>query len=136
VFTNFAEYEHLYPTDSYAIAPLAPNLGTGRAHLRALLGVGLSPFIDVHNPLDDAYERIAARAEELELVALRSTLELTSQRPASNSATGAYQPASIREPGARLGCLVLCDCSQPHDDGDENRPGEHRKAGDKDDRLS
>jgi hypothetical protein len=73
VFTNFVEYERLYPTDSYAIAPLVPELNTGgRAHLRALLSVGLSYFIDVHNPLDDAddtYDRIAARAEELELVA-------------------------------------------------------------------
>jgi hypothetical protein len=70
VFTNFVEYERLYPTDSYAIAPLAPTLNTGwRAHLRALLSVGLSYY---NNPLDDAdntYERIAARAEELELVA-------------------------------------------------------------------
>jgi hypothetical protein len=72
VFTNFVEYERLYPTDSYAIMPLGPELGTGgRVHLRALLSVGLSYFIDVHNPLDtldDAYERIAARAVEPELV--------------------------------------------------------------------
>jgi hypothetical protein len=29
VFTNFVEYERLYPTDSYAIMPLGPELGTG-----------------------------------------------------------------------------------------------------------
>ncbi len=73
VFDNFAEFERLYPTNSYEIAPLIPevNIG-GRAHLKALLSVGLSRFIAIHNPLadaDNAYERIAARATELEIAA-------------------------------------------------------------------
>ena len=38
---------------------------TGRAHLNALLGLGASYFIDVRDPLQEAYEQFAARAEEL-----------------------------------------------------------------------
>jgi hypothetical protein len=72
VFDNFAEYERLYPADSYQITPLIPevNIG-GRAHLQALLSVGLSRFVEIQNPLagaDCAYDRIAMRARELELV--------------------------------------------------------------------
>jgi Hint domain len=67
-FTNFIEYKRLYPNDPYpATSLVAPNLGTGRAHLRALLGLGASYFIDVRDPLQEAYEKIAARAEELVL---------------------------------------------------------------------
>jgi len=65
-FANFVEYKRLYPNDpGPPQSLLAPNLGTGRAHLGALLGLGASYFIEVRNPLQEAYERIAARAEEL-----------------------------------------------------------------------
>ena len=66
LFTNFFEYERLYPNDPWMAIPLvAPNLSTGRAHLRALLGLGASYFINVRDPLQEAYDRFAARAEEL-----------------------------------------------------------------------
>ena len=66
LFTNFVEYKRLYPNDPCLAIPLvAPNLSTGRAHLHALLGLGASYFIDVRDPLQEAYERFAARAEEL-----------------------------------------------------------------------
>jgi hypothetical protein len=64
-FTNFVEYKRLYPNDPCSAIPLvAPNLGTGRAHLYALLGLGASYFVDVRDPLQDAYEKLAARAEK------------------------------------------------------------------------
>ena len=66
LFTNFVEYKRLYPNDPCLAIPLvAPNLSTGRAHLHALLGLGASYFIDVRDPLQEAYEQFAARAEEL-----------------------------------------------------------------------
>jgi len=66
LFTNFFEYKRLYPNDPCLAIPLvAPNLSTGRAHLQALLGLGASYFIDVRDPLQEAYEQFAARAEEL-----------------------------------------------------------------------
>ena len=65
-FTNFAEYERLYPNEKCsAMVPYAPSLSTGRAHLKALLGLGASCFVDVRDPLQESYDRIAARAEEL-----------------------------------------------------------------------
>jgi hypothetical protein len=66
LFTNFVEYKRLYPDDPCSAIPLvAPNLSRGRAHLHALLGLGASYFIDVRDPLQEAYERFAARAEEV-----------------------------------------------------------------------
>ena len=66
VAARFFEYKHIYPNDPFSIIPMvAPNLSTGRARLHALLGVGASYFIDVRDPLQEAYERFAARAEEL-----------------------------------------------------------------------
>lgn len=65
-FNNFVEYKRLYPDDpGPATNPSAPNLGSGRAHLYALLGIGASYFIDVRDPLQEAYEKIAARAEQV-----------------------------------------------------------------------
>jgi hypothetical protein len=70
LFTNFFEYERLYPNDPWSPIPLvAPNLSTGRAHLRALLGLGAAYFVDVRDPLQEAYERFAARAVRAEEVA-------------------------------------------------------------------
>ena len=66
LFTNFVEYKRLYPNYPCLANPLvASNLSAGRAHLHALLGLGASYFIDVRDPLQEAYEQFAARAEEL-----------------------------------------------------------------------
>lgn len=66
-FTNFAEFERLYPAhSSLAMTPFAPIVGYegGREHLKALLGLGISRFVQVHDPIQEAYERIAARAAQ------------------------------------------------------------------------
>jgi hypothetical protein len=67
-FTNFAEYERLYPDRTgTAMAPFAPFAGYegGREHLKALLRLGISPFVQVRDPVQAACERIAARAGQL-----------------------------------------------------------------------
>ncbi len=67
-FTNFVEYERLYPAGSRpAMTPFAPIVGYegGREHLKALLRMGVSRFIDVRDPVRNAYERIAERAGQL-----------------------------------------------------------------------
>src|SRR5262245_16314780 len=64
-FSNFVEYERLYGPDTYpAMVPYAPVLAhsRGRAHLKALLRLGVSQLIDVRDPIQVAYDRIAARA--------------------------------------------------------------------------
>jgi hypothetical protein len=67
-FTNFVEYERLYGTGPLpAMMPYAPIFvyDGGRAELKALLRLAVSPFIDVRDPIQVVYSRIAARAEEL-----------------------------------------------------------------------
>ena len=67
-FTNFAEYNRLYPSEQpLTMAPFAPIVGYegGREHLKALLRLGVSPFVLMRDPIQEAYERIAARTEEL-----------------------------------------------------------------------
>ncbi|MBB3233402.1 Hint domain-containing protein [Phyllobacterium endophyticum] len=67
-FTNFAEYERLYPAFAgTAMAPFAPFAGYegGRDHLKALLRLGISRFVQVRDPVQTAYERVAARAGQL-----------------------------------------------------------------------
>jgi hypothetical protein len=69
-FTNFVEYERLYgrgPT--VAMVPCAPVLDYpgGRAHLKALLRLGVSRVVDVRDPVQIAYDRIAARSTEVVL---------------------------------------------------------------------
>ena len=46
---------------------LAPVIGThsGREHLKALFRLGASRFVRIHHPLDEAYEQLAIRAENL-----------------------------------------------------------------------
>jgi hypothetical protein len=64
-FTNFVEFERLYGRLAYPpMTPFAPLVGTGsaREHLNGLLRLGLPPFADLHDPVLDARERIAARA--------------------------------------------------------------------------
>jgi len=63
VFVNFAEYERLYPGESRkAMARAAPHYG-GWAHLAGLLRLGVSSVVDVRDPMQKAYARIAARAQ-------------------------------------------------------------------------
>jgi hypothetical protein len=67
-FTNFIEYERLYGGEAPAVmVPFAPLVGyeSGREHLKALLRLGASPFITVPDPVQSAYERLAARARQL-----------------------------------------------------------------------
>ena len=61
-FDNFDEFERLYPGDAYLMTPFAENLGSGRAHLKALIGVGLAHFGEIPDPLQTAYARMAERA--------------------------------------------------------------------------
>jgi hypothetical protein len=66
-FTNFIEYERLYGVEASAVmVPFAPLVGyeSGREHLKALLRLGASPFITVPDPVQSAYERLAARARQ------------------------------------------------------------------------
>jgi hypothetical protein len=67
-FSNFVEHERLYGPDvNAAMVPYAPVLGysRARAHVKALLRLGLSQVIDVRDPIQVAYDRIAARATAL-----------------------------------------------------------------------
>ena len=62
-FSNFVEYERQYGEDAGpAMVPYAPLLAysSGRAHLKALLRLGVSQVIDVRDPIQVAYDRIAA----------------------------------------------------------------------------
>jgi hypothetical protein len=64
-FSNFVEYERLYGQDTGPVmVPYAPVLAysSARAHLKALLRLGVSQVIDVRDPIQIAYDRIAARA--------------------------------------------------------------------------
>jgi hypothetical protein len=70
LFDNFHEYEQLYPADSFAIGQMAPELHMGgRAHLSALVGLGLSMARTPRNPIEEIYRKIAARAVERDLAA-------------------------------------------------------------------
>jgi len=67
-FTNFVEFERLYPAEQrLPMTPFAPIVGYegGREHLEALLRMGASCLVPVRDPIQEAYERIAARAEEV-----------------------------------------------------------------------
>lgn len=70
-FSNFAEYSRRYGRDSFpAMVSYAPVLGylRGRDHLTALLRLGVSTVVDVRDPIQVAYDRLAARAATLCLV--------------------------------------------------------------------
>ncbi|WP_454851141.1 Hint domain-containing protein [Rhizobium binxianense] len=64
-FANFAEFARLYPADRHAaMTPFAPIVGYGgREHLKALLRLAAGRLLHIPSPLQDAYERIAARGE-------------------------------------------------------------------------
>jgi hypothetical protein len=66
-FANFVEYERLHGSEERpAMKPFAPIFSYGgRAELRGLLRLALSPMVDVRDPVQRARYRIAARAELL-----------------------------------------------------------------------
>lgn len=67
-FTNFAEYERLYPHDTCPVmTPYAPRVthSVGRDALKALVRRGVSNIVDLRDPLQRAQDRIAARALEI-----------------------------------------------------------------------
>jgi hypothetical protein len=66
-FTNFVEFARLYPSDhEVGMVPFAPIVGHGgREHLKALIRIAAGRFINVHSPLQEAYEKIAARGQLL-----------------------------------------------------------------------
>jgi len=70
VFSNFADYARLYGTEERGTlsryAPLLHHAG-GRYHLKALLRSSLSCVVDVRDPLQIAYERIAFRARSVDI---------------------------------------------------------------------
>jgi hypothetical protein len=70
-FSNFAEYERLYGDEERApMLPFAPELSYsgGRSHLAGLLRLSLSGAVDLRDPIQKAYQRLAARAEGLVLL--------------------------------------------------------------------
>jgi hypothetical protein len=64
-FANFVEYERLYGSEERpAMKPFAPVFRYGgRAELQGLLRLALSPIVDMRDPVQRARDRIAARAE-------------------------------------------------------------------------
>jgi hypothetical protein len=67
-FTNFIEYERLYPDQigsrMRSYAHLAGS-ESGRTHLKALLSLAAYPFIQIRDPVTDAHRKLALRAEQL-----------------------------------------------------------------------
>ena len=68
-FTNFVEYERIYGRETGPTVPYAPVYGysNARAHLKALLRLGISHVVDVRDPIQRTYDRIAARGRDLAL---------------------------------------------------------------------
>jgi hypothetical protein len=66
-FTNFVEYERLYGREIGPTVPYAPVYGysDARAHLKALVRLGISHVVDVRDPIQRVYDRIAARGINL-----------------------------------------------------------------------
>jgi hypothetical protein len=64
-FANFAEFERLRSAGSrQPVTPYAPVVGYegGREHLTALISLAAPRFLGLRDPVQNAYERIAARA--------------------------------------------------------------------------
>ncbi|NKM43048.1 hypothetical protein GFL68_33525, partial [Rhizobium laguerreae] len=66
-FCNFPEYERLYGKERIVMTSFAPLLGGGWSHLKALLLLGVSPLVPLHDPFGNACEKIEAQAKELSL---------------------------------------------------------------------
>jgi hypothetical protein len=78
-FTNSAEYERLYGSSNVnPMLPYAPVLGYygGRQNAAALVRLAVSHLIDVRDPVQIAYDRLAARAKSLESHQLTSAQAL------------------------------------------------------------
>ena len=61
---NLGDYQDLYGSEHEVMSPFAPicYYSGGRAEVRALLRLAASRFVDVRDPIQIAYDRIAARA--------------------------------------------------------------------------
>ena len=61
---NLGDYEDLYGREHKVMSAFAPicRYKGGRAEVRALLRLAASRFVDVRDPIQIAYDRIAARA--------------------------------------------------------------------------
>jgi hypothetical protein len=61
---NLADYQNLYGSERKVMPAVAPicRYSGGRAEVRGLLRLATSRFVDVRDPVQLAYERIAARA--------------------------------------------------------------------------
>jgi hypothetical protein len=61
---NLADYQNLYGSEHKVMPAVAPicRYNGGRAEVRGLLRLAASRFVDVRDPIQIAYERIAARA--------------------------------------------------------------------------
>jgi Hint domain len=61
---NLADYQNLYGSEHKVMPAVAPicRYDGGRAEVRGLLRLAASRFVDVRDPIQIAYERIAARA--------------------------------------------------------------------------
>jgi len=67
-FSNFTQFERLYGSESHSQkTPCAPTVGYygGRDELKGLLKSAVSPLIDIRDPVQIAWDRIALRAREL-----------------------------------------------------------------------
>ncbi len=61
---NLADYQNLYGSEHKVMPAVAPicRYNGGRAEVRGLLRLAASRFVDVRDPIQIAYQRIAARA--------------------------------------------------------------------------
>ena len=61
---NLGDYQDLYGSEHKVMSAFAPicRYGGGRAEVRGLLRLAASRFVDVRDPIQIAYDRIAARA--------------------------------------------------------------------------
>ena len=69
-FANFIDYERMYGRDEgVAMKPFAPILRYegGRAELERLLRLAVSPFVDIRDPILRSRNRIAERAELIDI---------------------------------------------------------------------
>ena len=64
---NLGDYEDLYGSEHQLMSPFAPiyHYNGGRAEVRGLLRLAASRFVDVRDPIQIAYDRIAARAKAI-----------------------------------------------------------------------
>jgi hypothetical protein len=66
-FSNFVQYERLYGVDHQPKTPFAPIVGYygGRDELKGLVRSVISNIVDVRDPVQIAWDRIAERAEAM-----------------------------------------------------------------------